>query len=177
MSVTVARRVAPGREEEFEEWSVEMTRRASRFPGFLGAGLLRPSHVGEPWHLVYRFDDAAHLRAWEDSAERAQQLAVGEDLVRATDRHKVSGLETWFALPGRTAPAPPRWKMFLVSLVAIYSLQLVFNLLVTPLGLAIPVRVLLVTVGVTFLMTWLVRPWAARVLQDWLYAPQRRDRP
>ena len=42
--------------------------------------------------------------------------------------HRVSGLETWFALPGRTAPAPPRWKMFLVSLAAIYTLQLAFNL-------------------------------------------------
>jgi antibiotic biosynthesis monooxygenase (ABM) superfamily enzyme len=154
-----------------------MTRRASRFPGFLGAGLLRPSHVGEPWHLVYRFDDAVHLQAWEVSPERAEHLAAGESLVHATDRRKVSGLETWFALPGRTAPAPPRWKMFLVSLGAIYALQLVFNLLVAPLGLAVAVRVLLVTIGVTFLMTWLVMPWAARVLQDWLYAPPRRDRP
>jgi antibiotic biosynthesis monooxygenase (ABM) superfamily enzyme len=40
----------------------------------------------------------------------------------------------------------------------------------------VPLRVGLVTVGVTFLMTWVVMPWAARVLQDWLYAPPRRDR-
>ena len=73
VTVTVARRVAPGREAEFEQWSAELTRRAARFPGFLGAGLLRPGQ---------------------------------------------------FALPGRTAPAPPRWKMFLVSLAAIYVLQL-----------------------------------------------------
>ena len=64
--------------------------------------------------------------------------------------------------------------MFLVSLVAIYTLQLVFNVLVGPLGLAVPLRVGLITVGVTLLMTWLVMPWAARVLQDWLYAPPRR---
>ena len=31
-------------------------------------------------------------------------LAAGEDLVEATDMHRVSGLETWFSLPGRTAP-------------------------------------------------------------------------
>jgi uncharacterized protein len=40
----------------------------------------------------------------------------------------------------------------------------------------VPLRVGLVTVGVTFLMTWLVMPWAARMLQDWLYAPPRRHR-
>ena len=94
--------------------------------------------------------------------------------MHATDMHRVSGLETWFALPGRTAPAPPRWKMFVVSLAAIYVLQLAFNLVVGPFGLAVPLRIGLVTVGVTFLMTWLVMPWAARVFQDWLYAPPRR---
>jgi uncharacterized protein len=62
-----------------------------------------------------------------------------------------------------------------VSLVAIYTLQLAFNLLVAPFELTVPLRVGLVTVGVTFLMTWLVMPWAARVLQDWLYAPPRRN--
>ena len=66
---------------------------------------------------------------------------------------------------------------FVVSLVAIYALQLAFNLVVAPLGLVMPVRVGLVTVGVTFFMTWLVMPWTARVLQDWLYAPPRRERP
>jgi len=176
VTVTVARRVAPGREDEFEEWSAELTRRAARFPGFLGAGLLRPGHVGEAWHVVFRFDSPAHWEAWERSAVRVEHLDVGDEFVHATDMHRVSGLETWFALPGRTAPAPPRWKMFLVSLAAIYALQLGFNLLVTPLGLALPLRIALVTVGVTLLMTWLVMPWAARVLQDWLYAPPRRDR-
>jgi antibiotic biosynthesis monooxygenase (ABM) superfamily enzyme len=33
-----------------------------------------------------------------------------------------------------------------------------------------------VTVGVTLLMTWLVMPVAARMLQDWLYASPRRRR-
>ena len=117
------------------------------------------------------------VEAWERSPARVEHLDAGNALVHATDVHRVTGLETWFALRGRTAPAPPRWKMFVVSLVAIYALQLVFNLLVVPFDLVVPLRVGVVTVGVTFLMTWLVMPWAARVLQDWLYAPPRRDRP
>jgi antibiotic biosynthesis monooxygenase (ABM) superfamily enzyme len=176
VTVTVARRVAPGREVEFEEWSAELTRRADRFPGFLGAGLLRPSHVGEPWHVVFRFDSPAHLRAWETSPTRAEHLAAGEELVHTTSTHRVSGLETWFALPGRTAPAPPRWKMFAVSVVATYLLQLGCNLAVDGFGWAVPLRVALIATAVTFLMTWLVMPWAARMLQDWLYAPPRRHR-
>ena len=147
----------------------------ARFPGFLGAGLLRPGHVGEPWHVVFRFASADQLRVWDDSAERSRLLAAGDELVHETSRHRVSGLETWFALPGRTAPAPPKWKMFVVSLAGIYSLQLVFNLVLQPLALAPALRIALVAVAVTALMTWLVMPHVARVLQDWLYAPPRRS--
>ena len=174
VTVTVARRVAPGREGDFEDFSAALTRAATRYPGFLGAGMLRPGHVGEPWHVVFRFDSIEHLRAWELSAERAELLATGEHLVDSTDVQRVTGLETWFALPSRTAPAPPRWKMFAVSVVGIYVLQLLLNLVVQPLGLPVAVRVALVAVAVTALMTWLVMPRAARLLQDWLYAPPRR---
>jgi uncharacterized protein len=174
VTVTVARRVAPGRESDFEDFSSALTRAATRYPGFLGAGMLRPGHVGEPWHVVFRFDSIEHLRAWELSAERAELLATGEDLVHSTDVQRVTGLETWFALPTRTAPAPPRWKMFAVSVVGIYVLQLVLNLALQPLELPVVLRVALVAVAVTALMTWLVMPHAARLLQDWLYAPPRQ---
>ena len=85
MTVPSPARVAPGREVEFEDWSEELTRRGGRFPGFLGAGLLRPGHVGEPWHVVFRFDSARHLRDVGALAERARLLAAGEDLVHAVD--------------------------------------------------------------------------------------------
>jgi uncharacterized protein len=175
VTVTVARRVAPGREADFEEWSDELTRAASRYPGFLGAGLLRPGHVGEPWHVVFRFASADDLHDWESSPERAELLRAGEDLVHATDMHRVSGLETWFALPGRTAPAPPKWKMFLVSVVAISALQLLVNLALRPVVMPMAVRIAVVAAGVTALMTWVVMPRAARLLQEWLYAPARRS--
>jgi antibiotic biosynthesis monooxygenase (ABM) superfamily enzyme len=171
--VTIARRVAPGRENDFATWSGRLTAAASRFPGYLGAGNLRPNHVGEPWHVVYRFASAAQLRDWEDSPERARMLALGEELVDSTDVQRVSGLETWFELPGRTAPAPPRWKMFLVSVAGIYALQLVLNLALEPVHLAVALRVFLIAVAVTAAMTWLVMPRAARMLQNWLYAPPR----
>jgi antibiotic biosynthesis monooxygenase (ABM) superfamily enzyme len=173
VTVTVARRVAPSRESDFEEWSERLTRAAGRYPGFLGAGMLRPGHVGEPWHVVFRFASEEQLRAWDESPERARLIAEGDELVHSTEQHRVSGLETWFALPGRTAPAPPRWKMFVVSLAAIFTLQIVLNALVEPLHLHLALRVALVATLVTALMTWLVMPALARLLQTWLYAPRR----
>ena len=173
VTVTVARRVAPGREVEFEEWAEELNQAASRFPGFLGAGLLRPGHVGTDWHVVYRFDSPAHLAGWERSAERARLLDRGEELVEDTATHHVSGLETWFALPGRTAPAPPRWKMFLVSVAGIYTLQLVLHVLFdrTVQGWPLLARVAALAAPVTALMTWVIMPRLARLLQGWLYGP------
>src|SRR5258707_9922810 len=46
VTVLVARRVLPGKEVEFETWASELTRAASGFDGFLGAGLLRPGDLG-----------------------------------------------------------------------------------------------------------------------------------
>ncbi len=176
VTVTVARRVAVGREVDFEAWSDELTLAAAAFPGFLGAGRLRPSRLGEPWHVVFRSESEGSLRSWEESAERSALLARGEQLVEGTDMHRVSGLETWFALPGRTAPAPPKWKMFLVSASVFYLLNMALYLLY---GRALvdgapPVGILLVSVPVTAIATWLVMPRAARWLRSWLYAAARR---
>jgi len=172
MTVTVARRVAPGREAEFEDWAARLTAVAARFPGFLGAGLLRPGHVGQDWHVVYRFDSADHLAAWEQSPIRTALLADAEHLMRTTGVHRISGLETWFSVPGRTAPAPPRWKMFTISVAAIYLLQLVVNLCLGWLARPwpLPVRLALFVGIVTAAMTWLVMPRAARLFTRWLYA-------
>jgi antibiotic biosynthesis monooxygenase (ABM) superfamily enzyme len=64
--------------------------------------------------------------------------------------------------------------MFLVSVAATYLLQVAANLVVDRFGWVMPLRVAVIAAAVTFLMTWLVMPWAARMLQDWLYAPPRR---
>jgi len=174
VTVTVARRVAVGREDEFEQWSNELTRAATAYPGFLGAGMLRPSHVGDPWHVVFRFDSEAHLQDWENSTDRADLLARGQDLVDSTDMHRVSGLETWFALPGRTAPAPPKWKMFLVSATVFYLLNLTLSLIYGQFleSWPLPLHIVVISVPVTAIATWLVMPRAARALRNWLYAPR-----
>ena len=173
VTVTVARGVAAGREDDFARWSDELTALATRFPGFLGAGMLRPSRVGDPWHVIFRFDSAEHLSAWESSPERAEWLAEGEHLVESTAVQRVSGLETWFSLPGRTAPAPPKWKMFLVSGTAIYLVNVILTLVYGGWihDWPVPARIALVSFPVTAIVTWLVMPRAARLLARWLYAP------
>lgn len=178
VTVTVARQVSPGREREFEDWAGQLTAEASRFDGFLGAGLLRPGHVGEVWHVVYRFDTPENLAAWERSPVRERMLAAGDAVMRTTAVHRVSGLETWFELPGRTAPAPPRWKMFAASVLGMYPLQVATYALLGALTARwpVPARLALFVPLVAASMTWLVMPRLAALLARWLYAPARRSR-
>ncbi len=175
VTVLVARRVRPGREVEFERWASELTRAASAFDGFLGAGLLRPGHVGELWHVVYRFATAGDLAKWEHSSTRAELLAHGEQVMSTTHERRVTGLETWFEVPGRTAPAPPKWKMFVVTSIVIFVLQLALNVILHRVAspIALVPRVALISFAVTGLMTWVVQPPLARALERWLYAPRR----
>ena len=132
VTVTVARKVTPGREADFEDWVQGIMEAAARFPGFLGGGVLRPPREGREWHVVYRFADAEKQRAWEASAERAAWLARADEFARETGTTHVSGLETWFALPGRTAPAPPKWKMAMVTFAAVYPLALLVTVALAP---------------------------------------------
>ena len=164
VTVLVARRVRPGKEVEFERWASELTRAASGFDGFLGAGLLRPGHVGELWHVVYRFASAGELARWEQSRTRSELLAHGEQVMSTTHERRVTGLETWFEVPGRTAPAPPRWKMFVVTSIVIFVLQLMLNLVLRRVAspIALVPRVALISFSVSAMMTWVVQPQLAR---------------
>jgi len=65
--------------------------------------------------------------------------------------------------------------MFLVSVSAIATLQLVFHLVTDPLTGSWPLvlRIASLATMVTALMTWVVMPRAARLLAGWLY-PRRR---
>jgi len=169
--MTVERRVAPGREQEFEDWARGVLAAASRSSGFLGGGLLRPGLSGREWHLVYRFATPQALAAWENSAERRRWLARLPELAETTGKHRVTGLETWFELPGRTAPAPPRWKMALVTWLGVVPLAVFFGLVVTPLiaGFPTPVRVLILPSIFVPTMTWLIMPRMTRLFSGWLY--------
>lgn len=175
VTVTVARRVAPGMEPEFETWYDGIIGCAARFPGFLGAGILRPNEAGQDWHVVYRFADEESLHRWEVSAERADWLHRAEAFAEETGVQRVSGLETWFSLPGRTAPAPPKWKMASVTILAIIPLVLLMNVLVLPLleGWPLLARTLVFSGTLTGLMTWVVMPRFTRLFRRFLYGRRR----
>ena len=72
VTAVASRRVKAGREREFEEWVSGIFAAANTFPGYLGSEVLRPSDdpQDDEYKVVFRFDHASNLHAWEDYEER-----------------------------------------------------------------------------------------------------------
>lgn len=174
VTAVFSRQVRPGREAEFEEWAHGVISAATRWPGHLGASVLH--EPGSPWyHLVYKFTDRDRFRAWAESEERGHWLGRVERLTEDQDHElqQTTGLETWFDLPGPDAnprPPPPRWKMWLVSLIAVYPLVVLFQWALAPRMSRLPLlfRSAMFPLVLLTLMTYVVMPLVTRFLRRWL---------
>jgi len=176
VTVSIARKVRLGAEQQYEDWLRRISHVAVKFPGHQGVHVLKPSSqtAGE-YVLIVGFDSYEHQRIWEESTERKRFLDElnNADLVEGGAKiKKVSGLEFWFNLPEMPAHAVPnRHKMALVLMVVVFSLLFGINLTLgywlnaLPLALKLGVMV----IGQVLLMTYLVMPAVTRALKSWLY--------
>src|SRR3712207_5970408 len=65
VTVTVTRRVKPGREAAFEAWLHGVIQAATAFPGHRGANVFRPADPEHPEYvLVFQFARQADLDRW-----------------------------------------------------------------------------------------------------------------
>ncbi len=180
----ITHQVRPDRRDDFEDWIAGITEEVARFPGREGVTVLRPSgESSTEYVVVVRFASYDDLRRWEESAERAEWLTRLEPLLVATSTYRTeTGLETWFQLPGQRAVVPPpKWKMALLIILAIYPLLLivlplmgtVFDIpyLSVPItiGSEFVVRTFVTAVILVTLMTWVAMPFLTKLVRGWLY--------
>lgn len=182
VTVLVSRRVKPGHEAAFEQASEAMTAAARPFPGYLGGQMVRPDPEGDDeesnlYHTVFAFDTPEHLQAWQNSAERAERLQViGTHTLSSTQLREVSGLGHWFTPAGSAAhKPPPRWKVAVVTWLGIFPTVYFLFLTVAPFLADWPLlpRVMVITLLVVLLMTWVVAPRLTIWLKPFLYPPKR----
>ena len=168
-----SRRVEPGREDEFEDWTSGILAAARGFPGYLGSDVLRPTDSeDDEYRIIYRFDHTSNLERWEGSDERRRWLDRAEPIVREQTVRRLTGLETWFTLPSRSGqPAPPRYKMAVVTWVAVFPLATLLFTLLQPLlgGAPTVLRTLVFTLVMVTTMTYVVMPRMTRLFSFWLY--------
>jgi antibiotic biosynthesis monooxygenase (ABM) superfamily enzyme len=178
----VTRRVKPGHEAFYEQFLEGIIAAASGFPGHLGVEVFRPeSATAGEYRIVYRFDNAQHLRQWLDSDEHAVWLERAEPhAIGPTRTNFVTGLESWFTLPDRPGtPPPPPYKMALLTWITIFPLITGIVAATGPLleGLPLVLRLGITTAVAVPLMTWVVMPRVTRLLRGWLYPDHRPPPP
>jgi uncharacterized protein len=174
VTVDVIQQVKPGCEAEFERVLNDLIEAATEFTGYLGVNVFRPIDRHNPeYRIVFKFDRLSNLKHWEDSAIRHQLL---EDIKRSTvgtsKFKRLTGLETWFALsPSAAIVPPPRYKMLIVSFLAVFPLVNLLNLVLEPLlkPLALFIRSSIVILAMLSLMTYVVMPQMTKLFSKWLY--------
>jgi antibiotic biosynthesis monooxygenase (ABM) superfamily enzyme len=172
VTVVVRHRVKPGRETAFEQWQRGINEAALKFTGHLGFHVVRPSDPKRLEYLViFKFDTLANLERWEQSDERRTWLEKVEPFVvhaPALERH--TGMEVWFTPPpGRGQPA--RYKMVVVTFLALYPLISLVQATLSPHLSEWPLllRTLTTTVLLILVMTYAAMPLVTRLLSRWLY--------
>jgi antibiotic biosynthesis monooxygenase (ABM) superfamily enzyme len=181
ITVSVTRIVDPERAKEVAAWARAGQDLLSASPGYLGSGWVRPDPNSPEWHMLFRFADAASLAAWEASPERAWWVASALGMVEHSPEERRTGIEGWFDTPASVeviAPSvavPPRWKQMVAIFLVFYPLSVLANWALGPLTAQwpIPLRVLLIVVLVTPVMTYLALPLVTRALRPWLTGARR----
>ena len=175
IAVLALRTVKPGCEERFEAELHELTSRSPQTEGQLGVSVIRPVRESgsREYGILRRFCDSTCRDLFYNSPLFQQWELTVASLTDGKAKHQhLSGLETWFVLPGQRALIPPPpWKMALVTVAGVWPTSMFVPWLLNPLmsGLSLTLQALLVAVGIVILLTWVIMPVLVRILKRWLY--------
>ncbi len=126
--------------------------------------------------MLFRFADADSLAVWQRSPEREWWVASALGLVEHSPEEHRTGIEGWFdeptsveVIPTATS-VPPRWKQMVSILIVFYPLSLAanFGLSFVDNGWPLWLRVLVLVVIVSPVMTYVALPAVTRALRPWL---------
>lgn len=179
VTITIRRRVKPGREAAFEEALREFIPQSLQFPGHLGVQVLLPApRVSPEWVVGIKFRTRRDYDGCRNSPEYSRWCARILELLEADPVvEERCGLEGWFVLLGATScPELPRWKFALVTWLGVNVAVIGLTRLLGPVVGTWPLilQALFVNALVVVLLTWAIMPLLTRLFRPWLY-PQGPD--
>jgi antibiotic biosynthesis monooxygenase (ABM) superfamily enzyme len=175
VKIVLERRLLPGVKERFEDTVRALLSLSGREFRLVGSSVLAAGE-GDQYFILLRFEHPGELERWQRHPEVAEHLRHLDGLSTPAQEPTVkSGLETWFTLPGLSAPpeAPPKWKMALTTWLALYPMALLLSFAL-PKGLPVLLAVAVSTALPVAALTWWVMPQLTRLLYRWLYKPVAR---
>lgn len=181
ITILVSRCPRKGKEQEFEKALSDTIHVGLQFPGHLGVTILKPQ-LNEPnvYRILVKFDSATHYQQWHRSPEATHWFNVLASLEAQPPNFEImTGMEAWFTVSSAARPIvpPPRYKMALLTWLAIFPLIIGINLLfgawLTPLPMVL--RSLVLSITLVWLMTYVVMPRMTRLFTRWLYPSITRN--
>jgi uncharacterized protein len=183
VAVLTMRTVKPECRERFEAALHDFIANSLHTEGQLGVHVLRPEAGSGAleYGIVRRFSSPEFSdRFYASLLFQQWELAVSQWTEGGPRRQQLSGLETWFTLPGQQALIPPpRWKMALVTVLGVWPVSMLVPWLLNPFigNLPLTLQALCMAVGIVICLTWAVMPLLAAVLSPWLQdRPSRKRR-
>ncbi|MEM9540667.1 MAG: antibiotic biosynthesis monooxygenase [Cyanobacteria bacterium P01_E01_bin.42] len=175
VTAVITHRVRSGREDGYEEWIGGISAAAREFAGHLGVSILRPQKgSSSDYVIVLQFDSCSHLTAWLNSDTRNTWIERVNPLIQEQESVQVlSGLESWFQLPERPAPAAPkRYKQAILVWVGVMSVSLSINRAIAPLLAPLPwfLGAAINTAIVVILLSYVIMPRLTQWFKGWLFA-------
>jgi antibiotic biosynthesis monooxygenase (ABM) superfamily enzyme len=187
-------RVAAGQESMFTVSVNSLLSMTPRSQGYLGGDLVRSPSDDSVWQIVCRFDSEEAADNWKEEASRSLWAGVLQRCALPADSQPVSRRPAGKQSTGKQSAAgrrsdrtdrpdkraepraaqpktgPPRWKMAVVTLIAVFPAVLGTNVIVISqlAGLSLIPRTFVLCVIVTILMTWVLMPRLMKLLGPWL---------
>jgi antibiotic biosynthesis monooxygenase (ABM) superfamily enzyme len=174
VTTIIARMVKSDRLQDFEVWLTGINQVVRKFDGYLGMDVIRPSGPNQlEYVIILRFDDYLNLKERQESSDRVEWVEKSDEMTFGDMvLQEAHGVESWFTLPGRPAVLPPaKYKMAIITIAVIYpTIRLIGSLLnLLPEGLPQPLYLPITVVLAGTSMTYLLMPWATRLLKPWLF--------
>jgi uncharacterized protein len=162
---------------QFEQALADFASRSLTEPGARGMQFLYPppGSGSAEYGILRSFATASDRDAFYGSTLFRDWLARIEPMVEGkSTRRQLHGLEAWFR--NDKEPMPPRWKMALLSWIAVWSASMFVRAIVAPLlGSKIPqaIEAGIVAAGVVAILTWIAMPLLVKIAQPWLHSKER----
>lgn len=179
--IAITLRVRKQHVAEFEHALGDFAHQSLAEPGARGVHCLYPppGSASTEYGIMRSFASAADRDAFYQTAFFKDWLARIEPMVEGEHvRRQLHGLEAWFRDPKE--PMPPRWKMAMLTWVAVWLSSMLCRAIVAPvLGRSVPqfVEAALVAAGVVFILTWIAMPFVVTIAHGWLHPESKRALP
>lgn len=172
--ILITRRVKPGCEAAFQQALRELFQQSFGHNGVLGASMIvpPPGSGSSEFGILRTFASEQERDAfYESPLFKAWQQKVAPLAEDDWTYRPLSGMEAWFRSP-RGAPA--RWKMAVLTWLAVWPVTLGLRALLEPvLGGVLPSVLFsaVVIAGVVVVLTWMVMPLLVKAARSWLQPP------